>query len=215
MKNLLTFVRLVGIIIITMEKSYECRTCKKLCVGFPATYRNKFMEWRLLEMRTLYERGRLSKLGKRELELEHRKLQKKIMNIDNYEVLDDDISNSEHSSDKDFVPETPVRKRAASLTSLKVTKRRKEKTDSEEESKEEGKDSEDSVQEKSKTESSGLEESEFFFSKKELEERARKRMKRQSKKSRKRKQKESEDSSDEEEPRKERNQKMKRESKKK
>ena len=162
-KNLLTFVRLVGIIIITMEKTYECRTCKKLCVGFWATYRNKCMEWRLLEMRTLYERERLSKLRKRELELEHRKLQKKIMNIDDYEVLDDDISNSENSSGKDFVPETPVRKRAASLTSLKVTKRRKEKTGSEEESKEEGKDSENSVQEKSKMESSGLEESRVFF----------------------------------------------------
>ena len=162
-KNLLTFVRLVGIIIITMEKTYECRTCKKLCVGFRATYRNKCMEWRLLEMRTLYERERLSKLRKRELELEHRKLQKKIMNTDDYEVLDDDISNSENSSGKDFVPETPVRKRAASLTSLKVTKRRKEKTDSEEESKEEGKDSENSVQEKSKMESSGLEESRVFF----------------------------------------------------
>ena len=85
------------------------------------------------------------------------------MNIEDYEVLDDDISNSEHSSDKDFVPATPVRKRAASLTSLKVTKRRKEKTGSEEESKEEGKDSENSVQEKSKMESSGLEESRVFF----------------------------------------------------
>ena len=92
------------------------------------------------------------------------------MNIDNYKVLDDDISHSEHSSDKDFVPETPVRKRAASFTSLKVTKRRKEKTDSEEESKKEGEDSEDSVQEKSKMEGSGLEESVFFFSKNELEE---------------------------------------------
>ena len=146
-----------------MEKTYECRTCRKLSVGFPATYRNKCMEYRLLEMQTLYEKERLSKLGKRELELEHRRLQKKIMNIDNYKVLDDDISHSEHSSDKDFVPETPVRKRAASFTSLKVTKRRKEKTDSEEESKKEGEDSEDSVQEKSKMEGTGLEESEFFF----------------------------------------------------
>lgn len=205
-KKWLIFVCLVSIIIITiMEKTCECRKCKKFCVGFPATYRNKCKECRLLEMRTLNERERLSKLGKRELELEHRRLQKKIMNIDDYQVLDGDISQSEHSSDKDFVSETPVRKRVSSLTSSKRTKR-KDRTDSE--------------GEESKKESSGSEESEFFLSRKEREELGRQQMKRESKKSKKRKQKVVEregkesDDSDEEKSRKEREQKMKRKRKK-
>ena len=94
-----------------MEKTYECKTCKKLCVGFSATYRYQCMECKLLEMRNLYERERLSKLGKKELEIEHRILQKKIRKIDKYEMYDDDISQTDQCSDKDYVEPTPVKKK--------------------------------------------------------------------------------------------------------
>ena len=63
---------------------------------------------RVLEMRTIYERERIGVLGKRELEIKHRRLQKKLRKIDEYEMCDDDISQSEKSSDTDYVAETPV-----------------------------------------------------------------------------------------------------------
>ena len=105
-----------------MEKTYECRTCKKLTVGFPTTYRSQCLECRVLEMRNIYERERLGVLGKRELEMEHSRLQKKIRRIDVYEMCDDDISQSEKSSSTHYVAETPVKKRVASLT--RVTSKR-------------------------------------------------------------------------------------------
>ena len=52
------------------------------------------MERRLVDMQNLYERERLSKIWKKELEIEHRRLQTKIRKIDDYELCDDDISES-------------------------------------------------------------------------------------------------------------------------
>ena len=116
-----------------MEKTYECRTCKKLTVGFPTTYRSQCFECRVLEMRNIYDRERLGVLGKRELEMEHSRLQKKIRRIDVYEMCDDDNSQSEKSSSTHYVPETPVKKRAASLT--RVTSKRETQRNAEARSK--------------------------------------------------------------------------------
>ena len=69
-------------------------------------------------MRNIYETERFGVLGKRELEMEHSRLQKKIRKIDVYEMCDGDISQSEKSSGTDYVPETPVKKRVVSLTQV-------------------------------------------------------------------------------------------------
>ena len=46
-----------------------------MCTGFPpTTFCNQCMECRLLGVRNLYERERLSKLKKKELEMEHKRL---------------------------------------------------------------------------------------------------------------------------------------------
>ena len=37
---------------------------QKMCIGFPATYRNQCMECRVLEMRNIYERDRVGRFGK-------------------------------------------------------------------------------------------------------------------------------------------------------
>ena len=170
-----------------MEKSYECRTCKKLCVGFRATYRNQCMQCRVLEMRIIYERERLGILGKRELEIEHRRLQKKLKKTDEYAMCDDDISQSEKSSDTGYVAETPVKKRVSSLTQRshkRKTQRKNRKKDQSQLS-----ERDNSSEEQSEQESSGEEESVFFLSRKEREELAKKEMKGESEKRKMKKQK--------------------------
>ena len=164
-----------------MEKTYECRTCKKLCFGFPATYRNQCTQCRVLEMRNIYKRERLMILGKRELEIEHRKLQRKLRKVDEYEMCDDDISQSDKSSDTDYVPETPVKKTVSSLTQSS----RKRKTQTKDRKKNQSERDNGSEEE----ESSGLKESEFFLNRKEREELAKKKIKGESKKRKKKKQK--------------------------
>ena len=59
------------------EKTHECVKCKKLCVGYPATNRNKCLACRNVELRTYYEEKRMESLSKKELILENRKLEKK------------------------------------------------------------------------------------------------------------------------------------------
>ena len=49
------------------------------------------MECRVLEMRNIYKRDRIGRFGKRELEVEHRMLQKKLRKVDDYDLYDDDI----------------------------------------------------------------------------------------------------------------------------
>ena len=108
-----------------MEKTYECRSCKKLTVGFPATYRNQCLECRVLDMRSMYERERLTKLAKKELQAEHKKLQRKIRKLDEYELCDDDISETDYQSqDENYVAETPQKRSKHSLTQQIPTKRK-------------------------------------------------------------------------------------------
>lgn len=59
---------------------------KKMCIGFPATYRNQCRECRVIEMRSIYKKDRVNKLCKKELEVEHRRLQKKLRKIDDYDL---------------------------------------------------------------------------------------------------------------------------------
>ena len=49
------------------------------------------MECRVLEMRNIYKRDRIGRFGKRELEVEHRRLQKKLRKVDDDDLYDDDI----------------------------------------------------------------------------------------------------------------------------
>ena len=87
----------------------------QLCIGFPASYPNQCMECRLLDMRNLYERERLSKLGKKKLDIEHSTLQRKIRKIDGYELCDDDISESKKSADQNYIEATPFKQKKSSL----------------------------------------------------------------------------------------------------
>ena len=41
-------------------------------------------------MRNICERDRIGRFGKRELEVEHRRLQKKLRKVDDYDLYDDD-----------------------------------------------------------------------------------------------------------------------------
>ena len=66
-------------------------------------------------MRQSYERERLLQLGKKELEAEHRRLQRKIRKIDDYELYDDDISESNESKGEDYIVGTPVKRKQNSL----------------------------------------------------------------------------------------------------
>ena len=98
-----------------MEKTYECKTCKKFWSGFPATYYNQCMECRLVDMQNLYKRERLSKIRKKELEIEHRRLQTKIRKIDDHELCDDDISESNKYADQNYIEATPAKRKKSSL----------------------------------------------------------------------------------------------------
>ena len=59
------------------EKYYECIVYKKLTTGFPLTLRNKCPVCRNIEFRNIYEKQRLNKLMKKELQAKHKKCKKK------------------------------------------------------------------------------------------------------------------------------------------
>ena len=69
------------------------------------------MEFRLLDMKQTYERKRLSQLGEKELEAEHRRLQRIIRKPDDYELYDNDISESGESKDKHYIVEISANRR--------------------------------------------------------------------------------------------------------
>ena len=84
---------------------------KKMSTGFAATFRNQCMEFRLLDMKQTYERKRLSQLGEKELEAEHRRLQRIIRKPDDCELYDDDISESDESKNEGYVVETSAKRK--------------------------------------------------------------------------------------------------------
>ena len=94
-----------------MLRTYECITCKKMRTGYPALYRNKCLQCRNFEMRSMNEEERLSKLTKKELILEKKKIQEKIRNIKDVDIYDDDISSEDKAGDPNFVPESPQQRK--------------------------------------------------------------------------------------------------------
>ena len=99
-------------------KTYECRECHKMTTGYPALYRNKCIECRNLEMRSLIEKERVSKLTKSELIAENKKLQEKIRNIKDVDLYEDEISTDEDfDDDPTFVPQTPQNRKQKSILS--------------------------------------------------------------------------------------------------
>ena len=142
---------------------------QKMCIGFPATYRNQCMECRVLEMRNIYERDRVGRFGKRELEVEHRRLQKKLRKVNDYDFYDNNISEIDPSTDDNYVKETPVKQKRVSLTQkMKVKKGISYIEDSQDKEEESERKQMAKQTEKEKTESSeDEEESEFFLTKKE------------------------------------------------
>ena len=142
---------------------------QKMCIGFPATYRNQCMECRVLEMRNIYERDRVGRFGKRELEVEHRRLQKKLRKVNVYDLYDADISESDPCNDDNYVEETPVKQKRVSLTQkMKVKKGISHIEGSQDKEEETERKQMAKQKEKEKTESSeDEEESEFFLTKKE------------------------------------------------
>ena len=113
------------------EKTYECVKCKKLCVGYPATNRSKCLACRNVKLRTYYEEKRMESLSKKELILENRKLEKKLLSLnkdDDYNSVSDPLSEvSDREKDQDYVPETPQRSSKRSLIKRKIVQQETEK----------------------------------------------------------------------------------------
>ena len=93
------------------QEKYECIVCKKLNTGFPVNLRNKCPVCRNIELRNMYEKQRLNKLMKKELQAKHKKVQEKIKSTGtNYEdIYDDDILYSDDNKDEDFVPQASAK----------------------------------------------------------------------------------------------------------
>ena len=90
------------------QKSYECRQCHKMTVGYPALYRNKCLECRNLEMRTMMEKERLGRLTKTELIQENKKLLAKMRNLQDIDIYDSDISSDDSfQQDPNFIRPSP------------------------------------------------------------------------------------------------------------
>lgn len=90
------------------QKSYECRQCHKMTVGYPALYRNKCLECRNLEIRTMMEKERLGRLTKTELIQENKKLQAKMRNLQDIDIYDSDISSDDSfQQDPNFIRPSP------------------------------------------------------------------------------------------------------------
>ena len=105
-------------------------------IGFPATCRNQCLECRVLDMWSMYERERLTKLAKKELQDEHKKLLRKIRKLDAYELCDDDINETDdQSQDENYVAETPQKQCKHSLTQ-QITNKRQHRSVKEREKKE-------------------------------------------------------------------------------
>lgn len=96
-------------------KSYECRDCHKMTTGYPDLYRNKCFRCRNFEIQSIIEKERLSKLTKKELILENKKLQQKMQNIKDADIYEDEISTDEDfDDDPTFILKSPqnIRKKS-------------------------------------------------------------------------------------------------------
>ena len=90
-----------------------------MCTGFPpAAFCNHCKEFKLPDMRNLYERERLSKFEKKSnYKWEHRVF-KDWRKIEDYQLCDNisDINVSDYSQDHIYIGTTPVKQRKPSLT---------------------------------------------------------------------------------------------------
>ena len=79
---------------------------------------------RNVELRTYYEGKRMQSLSKKELILENRKLEKKLLLLnkdDGYDSVSDSLSGvSDREKDQDYVPETPQRSSKRGLIKRKI-----------------------------------------------------------------------------------------------
>ena len=63
--------------------------------------------WHEIDLR----KEKLSQLGEKELEAEHRRLQRIIRQPDDYELYDDDISESDESKNEGYIVETSAKRK--------------------------------------------------------------------------------------------------------
>ena len=63
--------------------------------------------WHEIDLR----KEKLSQLGEKELEAEHRRLQRIIRKSDDYELYDDDISESDESKNEGYIVETSAKRK--------------------------------------------------------------------------------------------------------
>ena len=90
------------------QKTYECRQCYKLTIGYPALYRNQCLACRNLEIRNIIEKERYRRLSKQELVQEYKKFTEKMPNLKDVDLFDNDISSPENfEDDPDCLPESP------------------------------------------------------------------------------------------------------------
>ena len=105
------------------QKSYECRQCHKMTVGYPALYRNKCLECRNLEMRTMMEKERLGRLTKTELIQENKKLLAKMRNLQDIDIYDSDISSDDSfQQDPNFIPPSPPPFQKLKMNQVQISK---------------------------------------------------------------------------------------------
>lgn len=135
------------------------------------------------------------------MDIEHRRLPRKIKKLDEYELCDDDINESNESGDKNYIESTPVKRKNFSLTqkigvktaerkgrNKKKGQRSEEGNDSERESRffltkkerkqlcKKDREVDKSSENESENDNSNEEESVFFLTRKLKEERAKQRM---------------------------------------
>ena len=131
------------------------------------------------------------------MDIEHRRLPRKIKKLHEYELCDDDINESNESGDKNYIESTPVKRKIFSLTQkigVKTAERKgrnKKKGQRSEEGNDSGRESrfflnkkerkqlgkkDREVDKSSENDNSNEEESVFFLTRKLKEERAKQRM---------------------------------------
>ena len=97
------------------QKTYECRQCHQMTIGYPALHRNKCLKCRNLEMRTIIEKERLGRLTKKELIQENKKLTDKMQNLQDIDLYNNDVSSDKNfQEDPNFIPPSPYLKKTKS-----------------------------------------------------------------------------------------------------
>ena len=116
------------------QKTYECRQCHQMTIGYPAFYRNKCLKCRNLEMRTIIEKERLGRLTKKELIQENKKLTDKMQILQDIDLCNNDVSSDKiFQEDPNSIPPSPHLKKTKSLSNISGAKSISEISDTEDE----------------------------------------------------------------------------------